>query len=76
VLQHVFEPFFTTKGPEHGTGLGLSMVDDFARRSGGGLTIRSAPGRGTTIRILLPREVASSASAEPPASMRKAASAR
>ncbi|HEY0526789.1 MAG TPA: ATP-binding protein [Stellaceae bacterium] len=74
VLQHVFKPFFTTKGPERGTGLGLSMVDDFARRSGGGLTIRSAPGRGTTIRVLLPCEIA--AAAESPASMRKAASAR
>jgi signal transduction histidine kinase len=76
VLRRVFEPFFTTKGPEQGTGLGLSMVDDFARRSGGGVTVRSAPGCGTTIRILLPREAVVTVAAEPPVSVRKAASAK
>jgi PAS domain S-box-containing protein len=48
-----FEPFFTTKGG-HGTGLGLSMVYGFAKQSGGTVTIRSTPGRGTTVEMFLP----------------------
>jgi PAS domain S-box-containing protein len=53
VLQQCCEPFFTTKGPR-GSGLGLSMVQGFARQSGGELAIRSTPGQGTEIRIWLP----------------------
>ena len=54
VVARVFEPFFTTKAADGGTGLGLSMVYGFARQSGGSVTIESAPGKGTTVRILLP----------------------
>ena len=50
--EHIFEPFFTTK--DHGNGLGLPSVHGFARQSGGAVTIESAPGRGTTIRLILP----------------------
>ena len=50
-----FEPFFTTKPLCEGTGLGLSMVYGFARQSRGQVTIRSAPGQGTTVCIHLPR---------------------
>jgi nitrogen-specific signal transduction histidine kinase/CheY-like chemotaxis protein len=53
VLARAFEPFFTTKG--RGTGLGLAMVDGFARRCRGYVRIASAPGAGTAVRLYLPR---------------------
>ena len=48
------EPFFSTKGIGKGTGLGLSMVHGLAAQLGGGLTIDSELGRGTTIALWLP----------------------
>jgi signal transduction histidine kinase len=53
VEQRMFEPFFTTKGSE-GTGLGLAMVYAFVQRHGGKIAVRTAPGRGTTIRLCFP----------------------
>jgi signal transduction histidine kinase len=53
--ERVVEPFFTTKAPGCGSGLGLSMVFGFAKQSGGNLVIESDPGRGTTVRLYLPR---------------------
>jgi PAS domain S-box-containing protein len=58
LLRRVIEPFFTTKGPGKGTGLGLSQVYGFAKQSGGDIRIRSAPGRGTTVELFLPRATA------------------
>lgn len=57
VLAKALEPFFTTKGPGAGSGLGLSMVYGFAKQSGGDLQITSESGRGTVVRIFLPRTV-------------------
>jgi PAS domain S-box-containing protein len=53
VASRAFEPFFTTKDVGKGTGLGLSMVYGMARQSGGTARIESAPGTGTTVKILL-----------------------
>jgi two-component system CheB/CheR fusion protein len=55
IASRVFEPFFTTKSGHGGTGLGLSMVYGFAKQSGGTVTIESAPGCGTIVRLILPR---------------------
>jgi CheY-like chemotaxis protein len=53
-LARAIEPFFSTKGVGKGTGLGLSMVHGLASQLGGGLTIASRPGRGTTVDLWLP----------------------
>ena len=55
VLARAFEPFFTTKPIGQGTGLGLSQLYGFVRQTGGTVRLESAPGRGTTVRLCLPR---------------------
>jgi CheY-like chemotaxis protein len=54
ILDRAIEPFFTTKTQGNGIGLGLSQSYSFARQFGGTLRIDSTPGKGTTVRILLP----------------------
>lgn len=55
VMRRAFEPFFTTKDTGKGTGLGLSMVYGFATQSGGGVTLSSELGVGTSVTLHLPR---------------------
>ncbi len=50
-----FDPFFTTKEDGKGTGLGLSMLYDVMAKSGGGVHVDTAVGRGTTFTLLLPK---------------------
>ena len=52
--RHLFEPFFTTKAVDAGTGLGLAMVYGLVRQHEGYVEVRSTPGSGTTVRVLLP----------------------
>ncbi len=56
VRRRAFDPFFTTRRNEGGTGLGLHIIHNLVTQSlGGRLHLESAPGRGTMIRIVLPR---------------------
>lgn len=57
VLEKAFEPFYTTKKDSGGTGLGLSTVYGFAKRSNGQLHLHSDPGEGTKISLYLERSV-------------------
>ena len=56
-LEKLFEPYFTTKRTQDGTGLGLSVVRQLAESAGGGVSVHSEEGVGTTFTLFLPLQV-------------------
>lgn len=53
-IKKVFQPFFTTKGKK-GTGLGLMIAMNIISNLGGTIGIKTKPGEGTSIRVVLPQ---------------------
>jgi two-component system, cell cycle sensor histidine kinase and response regulator CckA len=53
--ERIFDPYFTTKEVGEGSGLGLAVAHGIVQRLDGAISVQSAPGRGATFQVLLPR---------------------
>jgi PAS domain S-box-containing protein len=62
--QRAFEPFFTTKPADRAAGLGLPTVGRIAAQAGGKAWLRSRPGAGTTVTVVLPAAPGSAAAGQ------------
>jgi PAS domain S-box-containing protein len=64
VLPRIFEAFFTTKEPGKGSGLGLTQAFAIVKQSGGGVRLKTGVGKGTSVKVYLPRAAAAATISE------------